>query len=223
MVNCFLYQAPPSYLPYPCDPHVLGTVISDQPSAGSNASVVSPGSADTSFTPDLAGQYIVQVTVSDGSLGASAQATVTANAVVTNRPPVIVTVPSTVATVGASYSYDVDATDPDVGDTLSYALTTAPGNMSINPATGLISWSPTPAQLGPQSVAVRVADQLGAAVTQSFTVTVGGAPTPLQLAATLVPAIANAGETVTLTALVRRMPIQLQRPFGAEMQSCSRR
>jgi RHS repeat-associated protein len=170
--------------------------------AGSNASVVSPGSANTSFTPDLAGQYIVQLTVSDGSLSASAQANVTANAVVTNRPPVIVTVPGTLATVGASYVYDVDATDPDAGDTLTYALTTAPGNMSINPATGLIGWTPTPAQLGGQAVVVRVADQAGAAVTQSFTITVGAAPTPLQLAATLVPEIANAGETVTLTALV---------------------
>ncbi len=170
--------------------------------AGSAASVNNPSAASASLVPDVAGSYIVQLTVSDGSLSASATANFTATAVVANRPPVIVTTAQTSATAGAPYAYDVDATDPDAGDTLIYSLTAAPAGMAINPATGLITWTPTLAQLGSQAVTVRVADAAGLFATQSFTVTVSDAATALQVAASLTPAIANAGETITLTVLV---------------------
>jgi RHS repeat-associated protein len=169
--------------------------------AGSNAGIAAPTLADTTFVPDVAGQYIVLLTVSDGSLTGTATATVTANAVNVNRPPVIVTVAPTVGTVGAPYVYDVDATDPDTGDTLSYSLTASPQGMLINAQTGLISWTPSPAQTGAQGVTVRATDAAGLFATQSFSINVGSAATPLQLAATLVPSIANPGETVTLTVL----------------------
>ena len=170
--------------------------------AGSSASITGASSDTASFVPDQPGAYSLQLTVSDGTLSATALASITANAVATNRPPVIVTAPSLVATVGAPYLYDVDATDPDAGDTLSYSLVTAPPNMAINPATGLVTWSPTPVQLGNQAVTVRVTDAAGLSATQSFTVVVGAQPTPLQLSAGLNPGIANAGQTVTLTVAV---------------------
>jgi len=44
---------------------------------------------------------------------------------------------------GLPYAYDVDATDPDAGDVLTYSLTTAPAGMSVNPTSGLIAWTPT--------------------------------------------------------------------------------
>ncbi len=169
---------------------------------GSVAAISGATSATASFVPDVAGAYTLQLTVSDGSLSASALASVTANAVATNRPPVIVTVPGTVATVAAPYAYDVDATDPDAGDTLTYSLTAAPANMSINPSTGLINWSPTPVQVGSQPVTVRVTDAAGLFATQSYSITVGSQPTALELSAAINPAIANAGQSVTLTTLV---------------------
>ncbi|MGY4829032.1 PKD domain-containing protein [Sphaerotilaceae bacterium SBD11-9] len=170
--------------------------------SGSAAAISGASSANASFVPDVAGNYTLQLTVSDGSLSASATASVTANAVVTNRPPVIVTSAGTAATVSAAYAYDVDATDPDAGDTLVYSLTAAPAGMTINPATGLIAWTPTPAQAGSQAVTVRVTDAAGLFATQSFSISVSAGATPLQLAATLTPAITNAGETVTLSVLV---------------------
>lgn len=169
---------------------------------GSNAAIVAPTAADTSFTPDVAGQYTLLLTVSDGTLSATAQVTVTANAVVTNRPPAFVTAPPTVGTIGAAYLYDADAVDPDAGDVITYSLTTAPLGMLIDPATGVIRWTPSPTQGGANAVTVRAADNRGQAGTQSFTVTVGSAPTPLQLTATLTPAIADAGQTVTLNVAV---------------------
>lgn len=169
---------------------------------GSNASIINASAASASFVPDVAGNYGVLLTVSDGSLSAGASATFSATAVVTNRAPVIVTAAPTAATAGAIYAYDVDATDPDAGDTLTYALTTAPAGMTILPVTGLVNWTPTPGQLGTHAVTVRVSDVAGLFATQSYTVTVSDVPTALQVAATLSPAIANAGETVTLTVLV---------------------
>lgn len=169
---------------------------------GSTATISNPTSASASFVPDVAGNYGVLVTVSDGTLSASASASFVANAVATNRPPVIATTAPTAGTVSAIYAYDVDANDPDAGDTLSYSLTTAPAGMSIQPATGLITWTPTPAQLGSNAVTVRVADAAGLFVMQSFAVVVSDTPTALQVATSLTPAIANAGETVTLSVLV---------------------
>src|SRR5260221_14632184 len=58
---------------------------------------------------------------------------------------------------GSAYTYAVGATDPD-GDTLGYSLTQAPAGMTISPTTGVISFTPTPLQLGRQSVSVLVDD-----------------------------------------------------------------
>jgi hypothetical protein len=87
-----------------------------------------------------------------------------------NHPPQITSTPVTTVTVGQAYGYDVDATDPDSGDTLAYSLTIAPSGMSINPSSGLISWTPDAA--GSFDVAVEVSDGKGGAARQPFRVTV---------------------------------------------------
>jgi len=73
--------------------------------------------------------------------------------------PVITSVPVITATADILYSYDVHAIDPDVGDTLTYSLTTKPADMTIHPATGLILWQPTSDQGGTnEAVVVKVTD-----------------------------------------------------------------
>jgi beta-lactam-binding protein with PASTA domain len=142
--------------------------------AGSDAQIAIPGAVTTTFVPDKPGSYAAQLIVNDGTLD-SAPAVVIVGAVSVNRPPVIVSTPGTTATVGVPYSYDVDATDPDSGDILTYSLVTAPAGMTINPGTGLIAWSPTATQVGNQSVSVRVTDQSGLFAEQSYAVTVAAA------------------------------------------------
>ena len=68
----------------------------------------------------------------------------------------------------------MNATDPDAGDTLTYSLTTAPTGMTINATTGLISWTPTKAQVGAQCDRPRPGRR-AAAATQSFSVLVADA------------------------------------------------
>lgn len=69
------------------------------------------------------------------------------------------------------YVYQVQAFDAD-NDQLVYSLPTAPQGMQIDSATGLITWNPGIAQVGPHDVVVKVADPRGGFDTQSFTLTV---------------------------------------------------
>jgi len=85
-----------------------------------------------------------------------------------NNEPTITSTPITTASVGVIYTYDVNATDSDE-DTLTYTLTNPPEGMTINPSTGLISWTPT--EDGVYSITIKVSDGKSTD-TQSFTITV---------------------------------------------------
>jgi regulator of extracellular matrix RemA (YlzA/DUF370 family) len=91
-----------------------------------------------------------------------------------NSAPSITSTPLTTAIQDTPYSYDVNATDPDAGDSLTYSLTVAPVGMTIDAQTGLISWTPSNAQVGANPVTVSVADNGSPvlSVSQNFTVTV---------------------------------------------------
>lgn len=89
-----------------------------------------------------------------------------------NAPPFITSEPITSATEGVPYSYDVDAEDPNDGDVLAYSLDVAPEGMTIDPATGLIEWTPGIEQVGDNPVGVRVEDQDGLFDSQGFTIAV---------------------------------------------------
>lgn len=86
-----------------------------------------------------------------------------------NRAPVVTSVPTVEAGVGRSYRYQAVATDPD-GDPVSFHLTIAPAGMTIDEKTGLISWSPTEADLGSHTVVVHVDDGRGGTTDQTFDV-----------------------------------------------------
>ncbi|MFH1850560.1 MAG: Ig-like domain-containing protein, partial [archaeon] len=86
-----------------------------------------------------------------------------------NTNPVITSTAVTSATLNATYTYDVEATDAD-GDTLTYALVTSPSGMTINTATGLIQWNPT--AISSFNVAVRVTDGRGGQADQGYTISV---------------------------------------------------
>lgn len=139
---------------------------------GSTVGITPPNDAQPTFVPDKEGGYVVQLLVRDTH---NATSTATFNLTVNpkpNRPPQIITTPTTIGTVGLGYSYDVNATDPDASDTLTYSLTQAPVGMGINPSTGLIAWTPNTAQVGNQNVIVKVQDNGGLSDSQTFTILV---------------------------------------------------
>lgn len=82
--------------------------------------------------------------------------------------PVITSTAPATGFVDEVYTYDVNATGVP---TPTYALTTAPNGMTIDPATGVISWTPAANQNGPHSVEVEATNVIGTD-TQTFMVTV---------------------------------------------------
>jgi len=97
----------------------------------------------------------VSVKVTDKG-GLSATQNFMVAVVIPNRGPTITSTPVTGATAGQPYAYDVEATDPDAGDVLTYSLVAAPQGLTIDAATGLIAWTPTEAQAGAQAGAQAV-------------------------------------------------------------------
>ncbi len=89
-----------------------------------------------------------------------------------NTAPTIVSIPVTGATAGSLYAYDVNATDPDPADSLTYNLMLAPPGMAIDAATGLIQWTPADNQAGDHNITVVVTDTGGLSASQSFVVSV---------------------------------------------------
>ncbi len=88
-----------------------------------------------------------------------------------NAPPEIVSIPLTKIGVSDRYSYQVIATDLEQ-DPLNFVLLKKPEGMTIHPTTGVISWQPSAAQLGTQSVEVLVQDPEGGQSIQQFKIVV---------------------------------------------------
>jgi hypothetical protein len=87
--------------------------------------------------------------------------------------PTITSTANTSASWGNLYQYQVIST---ANPQATYSLTTAPSGMTINRATGLISWTPTASQVGSFSVLVQASNSAGQ-IPQSYTGTVGN-PSP---------------------------------------------
>ncbi len=99
---------------------------------------------------------------------------------VDNNPPTITSTPVQSVVAGQPYSYQVIATDPD-GDALSYRLSTAPATMQIDAITGLISWTPTTAELGPHTIDLEVDDGNGGVASQTYSLQVTNVTSTNQL------------------------------------------
>jgi RHS repeat-associated protein len=91
-------------------------------------------------TVEQVGNHDVTVVVTDRA-GASDTQSWTIVVARSNRPPMIVSTPVQDAVEDDGYRYPVQATDPDLGDILTYSLPWRPQGMSIAPDSGLISWN----------------------------------------------------------------------------------
>ena len=99
---------------------------------------------------------------------------------VTQNAPAITSTPVLQASVGSNYSYQVMATDSDIGDTLTYSLVQAPDGMTIDLETGIVAWVPAEPQVGSFSIVVSVADSTGLSDSQGYDISVAENENPLQ-------------------------------------------
>jgi hypothetical protein len=98
------------------------------------------------------GTHAVALRVSDGRGGTAEQDyTIGAIAAPPDRPPVFTSAPVVDASVNTPYSYQATAHDPDA-DPLAFSVVSGPPGLTIDPAGGLVKWTPAAAQLGVQDV-----------------------------------------------------------------------
>ena len=142
----------------------------------------STGVVTWSPTTAQAGTQTISIVASDDR-GASTTQTFQLNVtvLVTIEPPTITSTPPQSVLLGTTYLYAVAATGP-AGVALTYSLVAPPSGaipdgMTIDPNTGVITWTPTVDEAGPNQVVLAVSDSGGTA-TQDFTVIVQTVPVP---------------------------------------------
>ncbi|MEM8685011.1 MAG: Ig-like domain-containing protein, partial [Pseudomonadota bacterium] len=147
-----------------------------------------------SWLPDTEGNYPVAVRATDTS-GNSATQSYTLSVVAlgrTNVPPAFVSTPQLVTNLGQSYAYTAVATDAD-GDAVAYGLSVNPPGMSIDPLTGVVSW--TPSQAEQVAVIIEAYDGLGGVATQAFSINVVAPANEAPAFTTVAPTSAVTGST----------------------------
>ena len=86
------------------------------------------------------------------------------------QPPVFLTRPDTLTTVGFPYEYAPRVVDADPGDSVSFVLAAAPAGMTMS-STGRLTWLPQAE--GSFQVSIIASDTIGFSTPQSFTLVVG--------------------------------------------------
>jgi hypothetical protein len=138
---------------------------------------------DLSGTPTNAevGTNSFVVSVSDG-IAAPVNATLNITVINTNDAPTFLTNPiiAANATEGAAYTGVTlagSATDPDVGDTLTFSKVSGPAWLSVA-ANGALSGTPPAGSAGLNSFVVRATDPAAASVNATLQITIVGLPLP---------------------------------------------
>lgn len=93
----------------------------------------------------------------------------------TTAPTVL---PSSVfpTSVQATQAVNLNLAHSEEGSGLTYGVSNAPAGLTINSSTGVVSWTPTSAQVGAQTFTLSLTDAAGNATNQQVTMTVTGQP-----------------------------------------------
>lgn len=146
---------------------------------GANWLHIVPGGRPIVFPEGIQGTDLRwRVDLRSSSPGAdAAQALALASVTLAIDAPTFTSTPVTEATVDTEYVYEVAATDPDDGDTLTLTAPTLPAWLTFTDngdGTGVLTGTPTSDDVGDHPVVLEVSDAAGTTTQQSFTVTVAG-------------------------------------------------
>ncbi|HHB77567.1 MAG TPA: tandem-95 repeat protein, partial [Desulfobulbus sp.] len=147
------------------------------------------------------GNHTVTLRVNDGSVDVDQTFTITVANV--NDAPTITSSPSTAATEDTPYTYTFSVNDVDSGDTLTLSAPTLPSWLSFDTNTGLLTGTPTNAEVGDHTVILRVNDG-SVDVGQTFTITVANVNDAPTTSPITLPAIAedSGGQTISQNELL---------------------
>ena len=123
---------------------------------------------DIYWTPDYtqAGNHVITVKAVDIYEDETTE-TFTLTVIDVNRVPIITAMTDTTSIENTTFSRQVEASDADSTDVLTYSLTESPPGMFIS-SSGVISWLPDSNQEGSHNVTVKVSDDNGGEVTENF-------------------------------------------------------
>jgi subtilisin family serine protease len=168
---------------------------------------IHPATGNFTWTPtEVQGPStnVIRILVTDnGSPTATATQAVTVVVNEINSPPVIAAIPNRTVSEGAQLGLTATANDNDLpAQALTFAIESAPVGATINPGTGIFTWTPGESQGGTVNlVRIRVSDNgnPSASATQSVSITVNEVNSPPLLSS--IPNQTNfAGSTITFTA-----------------------
>jgi hypothetical protein len=142
-----------------------GTTLIGQATASGSTVTITPSAA-------LAGGSRT-ISASQQPSGGSESAKSTALSITIDTTPPSAFSNTLPTTAGANFGYVFDLANPDEGQSgVTYSLVGAPAGMAITANTGLVTWTPTLAQVGANNFTVRITDAAGNARTQAATITV---------------------------------------------------
>ena len=173
--------------------------------------LVSPDGWNVS-TP-AGGSYTVAVPA-DGDVGGNDFSVATQGGAA--ERPVFLSNPPLAATARSEYRYAAVASDA-LGQSVVFSLASGPDGMVVNPQNGVVVWTPTLGEIGPEHVLLRATNAGGGVAVQDFTIAVASpntapivASTPPSLAFVGVPfrydAAAQDAEQATLTYSLSQAP-----------------
>jgi len=106
---------------------------------------------------DEQGAYSVTLRVNDGTVDVDQSFSVSVSGV--NDPPVISGTPDTIISEGSPYNFTPTASDPDLGNTLSFSIINQPDWASFDTSTGVLSGTPLAVDVGATSgIVIGVSD-----------------------------------------------------------------
>ena len=141
------------------------TVLASGTASGTSITLTVPN-ASTNLSQGVNGITAIQ-TLSSADSDSSTALNVTYD----STAPTFSTTAPTSAQVTFPLTYDA-ATNEDATGGVVYSLTSAPAGATINPSTGVLSWTPTTGQIGTQTFSIVATDAAGNATPQQLSVAV---------------------------------------------------
>jgi len=139
----------------------------------------------------------ITISVSDGKVSVALAPFAIQVQAAPNRAPTISGAPPTTATVGTAYSFRPTASDPD-GDTLTFSIANRPSWATFNTSTGLLSGTPSSANVGPTStITITVSDGKVTTALPGFSIVVSGGSTGSLTISWTPPTTNSDGSTLT--------------------------
>ncbi|MEN1727665.1 MAG: putative Ig domain-containing protein, partial [Pseudomonadota bacterium] len=141
---------------------------------GPPAMVLDPVEGSLIWVPEAGdlGPHVIELVATDASgLQASQRFVLTVLDNLPNQAPYITTTPPLFAVVGQPWSYGAEAVDPEFDD-LTYSVSTAPVDLTIDPFSGQMDWTPPPGTPASVPITLVVTDAEGLSAEQAFDVVV---------------------------------------------------